>query len=454
MGPRQIMGVFVLATLIGLSLANALLTAGSPWKTIPNQANESHVMKLACINGAAIAASVVFGAFQAAAQAIIRSDIQSSYPGAMTHLGVLDRPLERRPAAISGAHIQVKFQELCAVVPHLERLDVASSGPTQAARARPSQWTGNEVAFAPFASEPSGPSFGEHPAWIRFGGGRQLMDEADDAYGIKSWLCHIVTPEALVSFRKEIKAVGGILPALEGGTIGKTLRQINAQQGMMLTNDRERTDKVQLVVRRSNTLENEYLRGRSSSSMARERRACMSGEAAGNTIQYQGVALDPAKVCMAWNERAARNEATLGAGSGIGVLGAYEQIANSKGYQTRDVIGAALLADVVRFIGRNPNQAPISDNVLTLPNGQTLTIPSGRAYDAGFSEGYLRMEAGQQLPARPLQNIPQQQLEAYVRACIGNSSLNIGTCRTVGLEHVQRVVTPANAQNQGPAVRR
>ena len=451
MGPRQIMGVFVLATLIGLSLANALLTARSPWKTIPNQANESHVMKLACINGAVIAASVVFGAFQAAAQATIRSDIQSSYPGAMTQLGVLDRPLERRPAAISGAHVQVKFQEPCAVVPHLERLDVASSGPTQAARARPSQWTGNEVAFAPFASEPSGPSFGEHPAWIRFGDGRQLMDQADDAYGIKSWLCHIVTPEALVSFRKEIKAVGGILPTPERGTIGKTLRQINAQQGMMLTNDRERTDKVQLVVRRSNTLENEYLRGRSSSSMARERRACMSGEAAGNTIQYQGVALDPAKVCMAWMERAAENHPTA---PSLGIPNPYMDIADNKGYQPTEENGTALLADVVRFIGRNPTQAPISDNVLTLPNGQTLTIPSGRAYDAGFSEGYLRMEAGQQLPARPLQNIPQQQLEAYVRACIGNSSLNIGTCRTVGLEHVQRVVTPVNMQNQGPAVRR
>jgi len=167
-------------------------------------------MKLASIGAAAIAAAISFGAPHALAQAPIKWDMQSTYPGAMTQLGTLGKQLERRLAAISGGRIQVKFQEPGAVVPALEAFDAVSSGAVQAAWSTPGYWTGKEVALALFASVPFGPSSGEYLAWMKFGGGQQLMDEVYGKYGIKSLLCGIIAPEASGWFRKEIKTVGDL----------------------------------------------------------------------------------------------------------------------------------------------------------------------------------------------------------------------------------------------------
>ena len=437
MGPRQIMGVFVLATLIGLSLANALLTARSPWKTIPNQANESHVMKLACINGAVIAASVVFGAFQAAAQATIRSDIQSSYPGAMTHLGVLDRPLERRPAAISGAHIQVKFQGPCAVLPHLERFDVASSGPTQAARARPSQWTGNEVAFAPLARVLFGPSFGEHPAWIRFGGGRQLMDQGDDAYGIKCWLCHIVTPEALVSFRKEIKAVGGILPTPERGTIGKTLRQINAQQGMMLTAERERV--------RMNSERN---------GVTVVRQICMAGNVAelegayGNRLHGPTLCQESMNFSFGYAMNGPESVSPDARNRRNELLEPYKNISGLLGRGNNDAGGMTVLNEILRQAQNDGTTNPI---IISGPNG-SVRISLAGVYDAGFTRTAFDILNGRPLP-EDVRPVSDARVNRAVELCArriqeGNAPLSNENCTYSGdIAAVTFHANPANHTN-------
>lgn len=206
------------------------------------------------------------------------------------------------------------------------------------------------------------------------------------------------------------------------------------------------TAKVKLVVNPNKTLERDYIDSTfSDAGIGDKRRACMSGETAGSVIRRDGVTLNPARICMAWLERSAENHATA---PSLGIFSAYIRLAEQKGFKGLSEDGEALLVDVVQFIDKNPKQGPISDNVLNLPNGQTLTIPSGRAYDAGFSEGYLRLEAGQKLPATPLKNKTPQELQEYVLACIKNNSLNLGTCKTVGIEHLQRVVTPADAQGQ------
>lgn len=209
-------------------------------------------MKFRSIGGALLAASLAFGAGSAAAQQPIRWDMQSTYPGALTQLGTLGKQLEQRLATMTGNRIQIKFQEPGAVVPALEAFDAVSSGAVQAAWSTPGYWTGKEVALALFASVPFGPSAGEYLAWMKFGGGQQLMDEVYGRYGIKSLICGVIAPEASGWFRKEIRTVadlrglkmrffglgakvmekmgvstqllagGDIFPALERGTIDAT----------------------------------------------------------------------------------------------------------------------------------------------------------------------------------------------------------------------------------------
>lgn len=179
-------------------------------------------------------------------------DMQSTYPSSLPQLGTLGQVIERRLAAVSDGAIQVKFQEPGGIVPALEAFDAVSTGAVQAAWSTPGYWTGKDTALALFAAVPFGPAAGEYLAWLKFGGGQELLDEIYATYNIKGLMCAVIAPEASGWFRKEINTVadlqglrmrffglgarvmdkmgvstqllagGDIFPALELGTIDAT----------------------------------------------------------------------------------------------------------------------------------------------------------------------------------------------------------------------------------------
>jgi TRAP-type mannitol/chloroaromatic compound transport system substrate-binding protein len=179
-------------------------------------------------------------------------DMQSTYPGSLTQLGTLGKVLSERLAAVSGGSINLKFQEPGAIVPALETFDAVASGAVQAGWSTPGYWTGKDTSLALFAAVPFGPRASEYIAWMKFGGGQDLLDEVYSAYGIKSIACGVIAPEASGWFRNEINSVddlkglkmrffglgakvmqklgvstqllagGDIFPALELGTIDAT----------------------------------------------------------------------------------------------------------------------------------------------------------------------------------------------------------------------------------------
>ena len=201
------------------------------------------------ISSVALAASL---ALPAAAVDPINWDMQSTYPSSLPQLGTLGQVIEGRIAAISGGAMQIKFQEPGAIVPALEAFDAVSTGAVQAAWSTPGYWTGKDTALALFAAVPFGPAAPEYYAWIKFGGGQELLDEIYGQYNIKGQICGVIAPEASGWFRKEINAVsdlqglrmrffglgarvmdklgvstqllagGDIFPALELGTIDST----------------------------------------------------------------------------------------------------------------------------------------------------------------------------------------------------------------------------------------
>ncbi|MFN3955300.1 MAG: TRAP transporter substrate-binding protein [Pararhodobacter sp.] len=179
-------------------------------------------------------------------------NLQSTYPGSLTQLGTLGIRIADQITALTGGEITVRFQEPGAVVPALEVFDAVGSGAVQAGWSTPGYWAGRVPALQLLAAVPFGPQAGEYLAWVKFGGGQELMDELYEPHNIKSLFCGIIAPEASGWFRNELNSVedlrgltmrffglgakvmermgvstqllagGDIFPALELGTIDAT----------------------------------------------------------------------------------------------------------------------------------------------------------------------------------------------------------------------------------------
>lgn len=178
--------------------------------------------------------------------------LQSTYPGSLPQLGALGIRIAEQITAVTDGEITVEFQEPGAIVPALETFDAVSTGAVEAGWSTPGYWSGKVPALPLFAAVPFGPQAGEYLAWMKFGGGYEMMDEIYQRYNIKSLPCAIIAPEASGWFREEIKTVddlkgkkmrffglgakvmekmgvstqllagGDIFPALELGTIDAT----------------------------------------------------------------------------------------------------------------------------------------------------------------------------------------------------------------------------------------
>ncbi|MCB1477728.1 MAG: TRAP transporter substrate-binding protein [Tepidamorphaceae bacterium] len=201
----------------------------------------------------ALSVSIALGAAgSASALDEIDWDMQSTYASSLTQLGTMGIVLSERITSMSGGKVNIKFQEPGAIVPALETFDAVASGAVQAGWSTPGYWTGKDSALALFAAVPFGPAAGEYYAWIKFGGGKELLDEIYHGFGIHSVICGVIAPEASGWFRKEINSIddmkglkmrffglgakvmqkigvstqllagGDIFPALELGTIDAT----------------------------------------------------------------------------------------------------------------------------------------------------------------------------------------------------------------------------------------
>jgi TRAP-type mannitol/chloroaromatic compound transport system substrate-binding protein len=157
----------------------------------------------------AAAAAAVIAATSTAALAQdkrVRMQIAGAFPSSTGLLGPTQLGLVETLKKISGGSIDARFFEPGALVPAGQYLDAVGNGSLDAAWTVSGFWTGKDIAFAMFGSVPFGPEAGEYLAWMRHGGGMQLMEELHAKYGIgKTILCGLISPEASGWFRKEIK---------------------------------------------------------------------------------------------------------------------------------------------------------------------------------------------------------------------------------------------------------
>ncbi|MFZ2738399.1 MAG: TRAP transporter substrate-binding protein [Burkholderiaceae bacterium] len=135
----------------------------------------------------------------------VRAQMGWAFPSTTGLLGPTQTRLVEMLRTNSGGSIDVKGFEPGALVPANQYLDAVGSGTLDMAWTVSGFWTGKDVAFAMYASVPFGPGVGEYLAWMKHGGGEQLMKELHAKYNVEVIPCGVISPEASGWFRKEIK---------------------------------------------------------------------------------------------------------------------------------------------------------------------------------------------------------------------------------------------------------
>ena len=154
------------------------------------------------------AAVVAFSINSASAQdKRVRIQMGGAFPSTTGLLGPTQLSLVETIKKVSGGSIDIRFFEPGALVPASQYLDAVGNGSLDAAWTVSGFWTGKDIAFAMYASVPFGPEAGEYLAWMKHGGGEQMMKELHAKYNVEVLLCGLISPEASGWFRKEIKSL-------------------------------------------------------------------------------------------------------------------------------------------------------------------------------------------------------------------------------------------------------
>jgi TRAP-type mannitol/chloroaromatic compound transport system substrate-binding protein len=161
----------------------------------------------ALMPAAALAALVLLSSAALAQDKKVRMQMAGAYPSAMPSLGQGQLYTADRIRKLSAGSVEVRFFEAGALIPGSQYLDAIGAGTLDSAWTSLGFFSGKEIALTLYSTVPFGPDLGEYLAWMRFGGGEQLMKELLAKYNAEVLLCGVIAPEASGWFRKEIKSL-------------------------------------------------------------------------------------------------------------------------------------------------------------------------------------------------------------------------------------------------------
>lgn len=202
----------------------------------------------------AVAAAMTVGVMAPSAEAgkKVRWKMHSAFGTNIAVLGRVGPFVADRVREMSGGDFDIKVFEPGALSGGYAYYDPVSQGAFEAAYGTPGANQGKNSALAFASSWPFGPGTGEFLAWLRYGGGNEIIEEIYARDGIKWFMCGIIPPETSGWFREPITSLdqlkglkmrffgmgakvmqkfgvstqqlagGDIYPALELGTIDAT----------------------------------------------------------------------------------------------------------------------------------------------------------------------------------------------------------------------------------------
>ena len=180
------------------------------------------------IGAGAVGAGAVMAPTFATAQEPRELRMVTAWPKDSAGLGVNAQRLADMIGVMSGGRLRVRVFAAGELVPALQVFDAVSDGRAELSHATPHFAAGRDASFRFFGNVPFGLTAHEHAAWLRFGGGQELWDQAYRRYGVVPFLAGTTGPQAGGWFRKEIRSVDDLmgLRMRAGGLGGEVLKRI------------------------------------------------------------------------------------------------------------------------------------------------------------------------------------------------------------------------------------
>lgn len=154
---------------------------------------------------AATAASAVIAA-PAVAQNVLRWNMAMPWPKGTPGVGTGAERFARRVEAMSAGRIEIKLYGAGELVPPFGVFDAVSSGTIQIAHGTAYYWASKSPALHFFTTVPFGLMAGELAAWVYYGGGIQLWQEAYAPFGVVPLYAGSSGVQAGGWFKKEINS--------------------------------------------------------------------------------------------------------------------------------------------------------------------------------------------------------------------------------------------------------
>ncbi|MGF1553975.1 MAG: TRAP transporter substrate-binding protein [Paracoccaceae bacterium] len=180
---------------------------------------------------AAGAAATPVLAAPAIAQNRVEMIIVSAWGRDFPGLGTSAQRLAQRIGDLSQGEINVQYFAAGERVGAFDSFDEVASGNAQAYTATDYYWKGKHPGWAPFAAVPFGLTYTEMDAWMKFGGGQELLDKIGAEFGIKGYPCgntgvqmggwfntEIESPADLRGLKMRIPGLGGDVMAKVGAS--------------------------------------------------------------------------------------------------------------------------------------------------------------------------------------------------------------------------------------------
>ncbi|MEQ9609622.1 MAG: TRAP transporter substrate-binding protein [Kiloniellaceae bacterium] len=152
--------------------------------------------------GAAAAAGTL--AAPAIAQERIEWNMVTPWPKGAPGVGVNAQRFADRVNAMSGGRLVIKLFAAGELVPPFECFDAVQGGTADLLHGTPYYWVGKSKAFNYFTTIPFGLNAIELPAWLSYGGGQELWEEAYADFGLQPFYAGSSCTQAGGWFTREI----------------------------------------------------------------------------------------------------------------------------------------------------------------------------------------------------------------------------------------------------------
>lgn len=179
---------------------------------------------------AGIGSTVVAGKVPAIASDRVTWRMVTTWPKNAPGVGVNAQRLADRIEAMSDGRISIQLYAAGELIPPFESLDAVQQGTADLAHAAPFFWLGKSKALNYFGSIPLGLLESEIAAWLYFGGGMALWEEAMAPFGIKPLFAGSSGISAGGWYRKEINSLDDLrgLKIRMAGLGGEVMKRLGA----------------------------------------------------------------------------------------------------------------------------------------------------------------------------------------------------------------------------------